>query len=384
MRSVSGFSNTAPGPLPGVAPAGAALAAAAVERTDFAVAGVIGSELSRPLATMQLVVQEFKRSRRISRHQMAMLCEAIDVAHKVAKQSQQLARLAGGRLRQSHERLGVHEILDAALRERAGAFQRAGAELYRNIRPVEVIVDPGLLSSLIDAALDWALDRGPRLVISLDIKNWPEHGVLIIKASQTVAAGGAPGDPEDAGDTVGWHLLSQIAQAMGVTLDRVTAAGEGTVMIEFPRTVRHLEGLTAVEVDMGGDSSFHSESKPLAGMRVLLITGDEALRASVKLMCRTMGLVMDSVPSTRQAERFCELDRPHMILVDGRLRDERIDLLRRELHQTDPNFPFVEIADESNTLEMASWMSDSMTRVSRDSLRAQLPTILVFELAKVA
>jgi hypothetical protein len=383
MQSVSGFSSTKPAPLSGAAP-GAAPSAAAIDRAEFAVAGIIGSELSGPLATMQLVIQEFNRTRRISRTQMALLVEAIEVAHKVAKQSQQLSRLAGGRLRQSHERLGLHEILESALRERSEDFRQAGVELYRNIKPVEVIVDPGLLSSLVDAALDWALDRGQRLVVSLDIKNWPEHGVLIIKATQTVAAGGVRSEGLEDGDTVGWHLLNQIGQAMGVTIDRVTSTGEGTVLIEFPRTVRQLEGLTAVEVDMGGDSSFHSESKPLAGMRILLITGDEALRATVKLLCRTMGLVMDSVPTTRQAERFCELDRPHMILVDGRLRDERIDELRRELHLTDPNFPFVEIADESNTLEMASWMSDSMTRVSRDSLRAQLPTILVLELAKVA
>ncbi|MET0312701.1 MAG: hypothetical protein ABW051_11680 [Burkholderiaceae bacterium] len=381
---MSGFSNTAPGPLAKGAAASGATAPPAVERAEFAVAGIIGSELSGPVATMKQVVQEFDRTRKISRHQMAMLREAIDHAHRVAKQSQQLARLAGGRLRQSHERLGVHELLEAALRERAEAFQLAGVEVYRNIKPVEVIVDPGLLSSLIDAALDWALDRGLRLVISLDIKNWPEHGILMVKASQTVAAGGHHSEAEADGDTIGWHLLSQIAQAMGVTLDRVTGAGEGMVMIEFPRTVRHLEGLTAVEVDLGGESSFHTESKPLAGMRILLVTSDDALSANVKLLCRTMGLVLDAVPTTRQAERFCELDRPHMILVDERLHDDRVDLLRRDLHATDPNFPFVEIADASNTLEMAGWTSDSITRVSRDSLRDQLPTILVFELAKVS
>ena len=48
-----------------------------------------------------------------------------------------------------------------------------------------------------------------------------------------------------------------------------------------------------------------------------------------------------------------------------------------------PTSPFIEIATESNALEMAGWMSDGMTRVSRDTLSTQLSPILVMELAKV-
>ena len=32
---------------------------------------------------------------------------------------------------------------------------------------------------------------------------------------------------------------------------------------------------------------------------------------------------------------------------------------------------------------MSSWMGDSMSRISRDSLKTQLPSILVMELSKV-
>ena len=72
-----------------------------------------------------------------------------------------------------------------------------------------------------------------------------------------------------------------------------------------------------------------------------------------------------------------------MIIIDERLHDAQLDELRSDLHKIDPNLPFLEIANASNTLEMASWMSGSMTRVSHDSLRSQLPSIMVFELAKV-
>ncbi len=386
MQSIKGFSETAPSPLTAEKSGGAGAAAPPAmtsDRADYMLAGIIGAQLSGPLSVMQHVVQEFTSTRKISRSQMQSLMIAIETARTVAKQSQQIARLAGGRLRQSHERLSLDAIINEALDQRAAIFQQRGVELYRNLKHVEVIVDPGLLSSLVDAAIDWACEFGRRLVVTLEIKNWPEHGMFFLKASESVAAGGIDSEGRREHDGLSWHLLTEIARTMGVSVDRIASADEGILMIEFPRTVKQLEGLTAVEVDGGGDSALHSESKPLAGHRILIVSMDDALKTNIKMICRSMGLIVDSVPTSLQAVRFCELDVPHMIIIDERLHDETIDELRKDLHKTDPNFPFLEIAMASNTLEMASWMSDSMTRVSRDSLKSQLPSIMVFELAKV-
>ncbi|MCJ0764592.1 hypothetical protein [Variovorax terrae] len=384
MQSTSGFLGTAPSPLTASKASSDASVAPEPDKSDCLLAGIIGAELSGPLATAQHIVQNFTKTQKISRAQLRLLHDTIDLARRVAMQSQQIARLAGGRLRQSHERLSLDAILNQALDEHTADFQQHGKELYRSIKPVEIIVDPGLLSSLVDAAIVWAASRGQRLVVSLDIKNWPEHGLLLIKASQTVATGERPDAIGGEEESLSWHLLSQTARAMGVTLDRVASPDETMLMIEFPRTVKQLEGLTAVEMDVDGDSAMHSESKPLAGHRILLVSTDETLRTNIRQICRSMGLVMDSVPSSLQAVRFCELDKPHLIIIDERLHDRDLDELRKDLHKTDPNFPFLEIAIQSNTFEMASWMSNSMTRISRDSLRAQLPSILVLELAKVA
>ncbi len=387
MHPSGSFSGTAPSPLSeksGSTETGGVGGSAHVDRADYALVGVIGAQLSAPLSVMQHVVQEFTRTRKISRSQMQQLQMAIESARTLAKQSQQISRLAGGRLRQSHERLSLHDLVNQTLDQHLESFQRLGIEVYRSVKPVDVIVDPGLLSSLIDAAIECAAVPGRRLTVSLEIKNWPEHGMLFLKTSDSVAAGGGiPSEGREEHNPLSWHLLTHIGQVMGVTVDRVASASETILMIEFPRTVKQLEGLTAVEVDGGGDSSMHSESKPLAGHRILVISTDEMLISTIRMICRSMGLIVDTVPSSRQAVRFCELDIPHMIIIDERLHDAPLDELRRDLHKVDPNLPFLEIANASNTLEMASWMSDSMTRVSRDSLRSQLPSIMVFELAKV-
>lgn len=377
MASHSGYFGTSPAPLS----AAPEVPLPVAERLDLKLAGVIGAELSEPLAAMQYVLHAFTHARSISHSQITLLESSLQAARTVAMQSQQIARLAGGRLRQSHERLKLDELLRDALLQRTNIFRQRGVEIYQSLKPVEVIVDAGLLSSLIETAIDWAMSVGHRLVVTLEMKNWPEHGMLLIKVSEAVGGGvSREGLPES--ETLIWYLFSEIAHAMGVSIDRVTSTNEVSVMVEFPRTVRRLEGLTAVEVETN-DDSISSESKPLAGHRVLLITDDKKLRFDTELVCRAMGLVVYAALNTSQGVRICERDVPHLVIIDQRVRDHIFDELREDLRRTDPNFPFIEIATESNTLEIAGWMSDSMTRVSRDTLSTQLSPILVMELAKV-
>jgi hypothetical protein len=352
------------------------------EQPDFALAGIIGAQLSEPLQTMKNIIETFSQTRKISRVELNELKKAIGAADKVARQSQQIARLSEGRLRQSHERLHLDKLLEEALGEHYDALHSGGIEVVHTIKPVEVIVDPGLLSSLVDAALEWGIELGHRLTVNLSIKNWPEHAMLQVKASQTVVTGEAPPDLSERGDAMNWQLLVQLARAMGVSVQREFPPGEAHLTIEFARTVKQLEGLSTMELDTGEDSSLHSGSRPLAGHRLLLATADAMVRAEVQNAAGLLGLVVDTVSTTRQAVRCVEIDMPHMLIVDERVRDEQLDNLILDLKRHNPNFGLLEVADDANTFAIASWMSDTNTRVSRDLLRAQLPSLLMLELAK--
>ena len=347
--------------------------------TDYALVGQFGAELAEPINTMHNIVQDFNQSRHMSHAQMVQLVASVETALTVTRQSQQIARLAEGRLRQSHERIRLDELLHQTLADQAAVLNRRGIEIHRNIKPVEIIIDPGLLCSLIESALTWGCSQGKRVVVSLGIKNWPEHGILAIKASNP------PGSPASRApaDTLAWQLLALTAQVMGVTLEReITANGEAMLLMEFARTVRQLEGLTAVEMDVSGDSSFHNGTKPMAGMRILLITSDSMVRAEVEEAARLLGLLVDRVLSVELAQRYVKLGMPHLIIIDEQLNDDSFGRLQDDITSTNPNLGFIEIADESNTFEISSWMSDSMTRVSRDVMRAQLPSVLTLELAR--
>jgi hypothetical protein len=384
MGSDHRFSPTVPASLAEIhGGAGAAAKPVQRERPDYALAGVIGLQLSEPLADMQRIVHDLISTGKISRAQVQELSGAIETARRVAMQSQQLARLTRGRLRQSHERLSLDSVVKQALAERHQFFHQRGIEVVQRIKRVEVIVDPGLLSSLIEAAIDWASERGRRLTVSLEIKHLPEHGLLVLKSTPTVTTSTSGPLVEDEFEKLSWHLLLEIAQSIGVALDRVKSNDETVLTVEFPRTVKQLEGLTAVEMDMGADSWMPSESKSVAGHQVLLVTADETLRDDVADVCGNMGLVVKHAGSPEQAARSCKVEKPHMLIVDERMHDTRFDALWQELLREDPNFPTIEIAIDANTLAMTSWMSDSITRVSRGSVRAQLPQVLVLELAKI-
>jgi CheY-like chemotaxis protein len=382
MARQSGFQGTSPAGLTAVKDSGPA--PLGTERSDLLVVGVVGMMLSDALGTLQSVFDAIESAGSASHEQLTQFKTALNSAKTVAMQSQQIARLGGGRLRQSHEKLKLDELLRDALLERGKLFRQRGVELYQGLKPVEVIVDAGLLVCLVDAAIEWALSMGRKLVITLELKNWPEHGMLLIRASDGVAITQArSSDPDVAGNTLAWYLLTETASAMGVSVDRITSSAESSLMIEFPRTVKRLEGLTAVEVDTGYDT-LYGDSKPMAGHRILIITNDDQIRHQVQSTARSMGLTTDFVLDSRQAVRFCEMDPPHMVIIDERVRDPVFEELAQDLRRTDGNYPFIEIASASNVLEMAGWMSDSMTRLSRDALRTQLGSILAMELAKVA
>jgi hypothetical protein len=350
----------------------------AASTPDFALLGQFGSEVAQPVALAHEIVTAFSTTRQMTHSQMRQLLRCIEDAMQIARQSQQIARLAEGRLRQSHENIRLDEMVQQMLAEREDDFGAHGLAVVRNIKPVEIIVDAGLLSSLIDAAMRWAASGGRQLVVSLGIKNWPEHGILALRTrgldqatTQALAA-----------DSLTWQLMHHTAMTMGVTLEREVNASEATLLMEFARTVKQMEGLTTVEMDASGDSQFHNGTKPMAGLRILLISNDPFVCGEVDSASRLLGVQVDSVPNMDKAQSYLRAGLPHLIVIDERLRDETFDQVRDEIKTIEPNFGFLEIADQFNTFEISSWMSDSMTRVSRDVLRTQLPSVLTLELAR--
>lgn len=352
-------------------------------------AGAIGAELAAPVARLQQLAQELRIRPHLSSDDLADLDAAIAEAHRIAVQSQQLARLAGGKLRQSHEKLALHTILHDVLLEHHALFAARGIEARQHLRPVDIIVDPSLLVSLLQAAIQWASERGSRLVVRLSMKNWPENGLLVIKAQRTVQVSGeAP--TSRSGDNLLWFLLAQIAQAMGVLVSREVTEEGTTATLEFPRTVRNLSGLTSLDTERSehppGKNTWSESSethKQLKGSHLLLITDDARLQRDVAKVCQRLQLKFDACPTTHQATRFCELSVPHLLVIDENLHDTEFDLLHADLVRHHVRFPVVEIAARSEGYAVSTWDDGSASRIGRDAVVEQLPAILAMELGKL-
>lgn len=344
----------------------------------------IGVATAAPLTSALERIHALVSSGRIDRASLRALRDEVERARQAGMIGQQITRFASGRLRQSHERMQLADTLKGVLAHRHRETQARGIVLKPALKPAEVIVDASLLFSLLNTVLDWALDRARSSIeFRIEMKSWPAHARLCCRFSHRPADQGdaVVAAPPDALDTLSWRLLEQTAWTMGLPLDRQDEGGSTTLAIEFPRTAGdEVEGVSTLEIDEGFAPS--SNSKPLAGSHVLVISARRELRVQVRDALRNMGLVVDFVGSVDEATEFCRDSLPHAIIVESIQRGEKFAALREEISNEVPDFVFIEIIEEGNTFEMSGFSGSNVAKVGRDVIDSSLPSALMFELSK--
>lgn len=369
--------------------AGSAGAAAAAELPDGEywreLIAQIGREIAGPLSAALERVTQLTATGRIDRQGLRALRNEVERARNAGMVSQQLARFASGRLKQSHEKLHLTQTLQSVLTHRGRETQARGIQVKQVMRPIEVIADPSLLFSLLNTLVDWVLEGAQsQIEIRLDMKPWPQHGRIACRFAhrQPDLADGLPSPTEPAGgDSLTWHLLEQTALAMGLELARKTEGTHITLTLEFPRTVgEEFAGMSAIELDHGFGNSLNS--RPLAGSHVLVVASRRDVRIQIREAIRNMGLVIDFVNSVDEAIEFCGEGLPHAIVVESVLRGEKFDQLANDIRAEVPELVFIEIIEEGSAFEISGFSGSGYARVGRDAILGSLPSALVFELSK--
>lgn len=340
----------------------------------------IGREVAEPLSAALERVIQLTTTGNIDREGLRALRNEIERARRIGVVSQQLSRFASKRLRQSHERLDLAQTLQSVLTHRAREATARGIQVRQSTRPIEVLVDPALLFSLLNAVLDWAIELARSTIdFRVDLKDWPAHGRVRCSFGHEPERSASADAP--AGDSLNWHLLSQIARTMGLPVQREADAARVSMTIEFPLTVNEeLEGMTAIELDHGDPSTLNS--KPLAGSQVLVLAARREVRIQVREALANMGLLIDFVGSVDEAADFCRDGLPHAIIFEGVLRGERLEQLADDIRAELPGFSFIELVEEGNAFEVSGFNGMNHARVGRDGLQQALPSALVFELSK--
>ena len=290
--------------------------------------------------------------------------------------AQQIHRFYGGRIRQSHEKVGMADLVEGVLQERKKEFALLGIEMRRKLKPVEVLIDPTVAHTFVNAALDWAMAFGSRMDMRMDINAWPQHARLQVRASND----GVPPSSHATTDSLSWMLVRQIAMAAGgVEIERQVTDDGVSLTALFSRTVQAVDGISAVDLSDDHSSMF----KSLSGVYVLTISPTLQIRADVRDALREIGISSDSVVDFRQAREAILSRMPNLIVVDSEIKDSGFDQFRRELLREVFEFPFVEISPDDSSFDMSGFGEYSMAKVGRGNIREALGTAVMFELAKM-
>ncbi len=346
----------------------------------------IGAEIAAPLTAALERIHTLTTTGCIDRASLKALREEVEQARHAGMLGQQLSRLASGRLRQSHERLQLATTFKTVLAHRSRETQARGIVLKPALKSAEVIVDGSLLFSLLNTTLDWALANAQdQIEFTIDIMPWPAHARLSCRFSHRLSdpAQGGPSAtrPPPELSALTWRMLDQTAATMGLPVQRVDHAGSTTLTVEFPRTAHdELEGVSTMEFDDGFAPS--TNSKPLAGNHVLVVSSRREMRALIRDALKNMGLVVDFVNSVDEASDFCRDGLPHAIVIEAIQNGERFGKFRDEIVDEVPEFAFIEIIEQGNAFEMPGFSGSRMARVGRDAIARSLPSALMFELSK--
>ena len=336
----------------------------------------LADQVTEGVNTLQNHLDHLLAQGRISRQEHHALSVPVGRIKLAGVSAQQINRFYGGRIRQSHEKLNMAELVEGVLQERKKELALLGIVLRRKLKPVDVLIDPTVAHTLVNAVLDWALPYGNRVDLRMDLNNWPPHARLQVRVSHD----GAPPSSRLADDNLSWMLIRQIAAtAGGIEIERHIGSDGIQFTALFNRTVKAVDGISAVELSDDHSSMF----KSLAGTYVLTISSTLQIRADVRDALREIGIVSDSVVDFKQARDAVNARMPNLIVVDSEMKGDEFEAFRRDLLRDVFELPFVEISPDDSSFDMAGFGEYSMAKVGRGNVREALGTAVMFELAKM-
>lgn len=345
----------------------------------------IGRELAAPLTAALERVTTLTTTGRIDRAGLRALRDEVDRARQTGIHCQQIARLASGRIRQSHERVHLTHTVQSVLAHRARELHHRGLTVTQSLLPMEIQADASMLFSLLNGLTDWWMDCAHGLIeVHIDLSPWPEQARVVCQIRHRPADCDEIHDLEAWSselDTMNWRLLEQTARAMGVQVDRRISLTQARVCLSFPHTLSNtLHVLDEVESRAPFVDSVNS--KPLAGSHVLVVASQRDLRRQIREALQAMGLVLDFVSSVREASEFCREGLPHAIVFEGLLHTSAFDRLVEGIRREVPEFVFIELLDSGHSFDISSVSRTGMAQVGRDAVATALPSALVYELTR--
>ena len=372
------------------APEASAAPSQVAEFDAFDLVAQVGSEVAEAMSSALERVNSLTLSGRIDRSSLRALRDEIESARRAGMLGQQVSRVASGRIRLSEEQLDLTTMLREALSQRSREMAARALEVKQILNPASVRSDATLLFSMLQGVLDWSFENAiSRIDLAVEVKTWPAQAQLQVAFDfgrrDTLPPGSAPPRVAASLQTMSWRLVERCAHVLGLTLERQDRSERTVLTLGFPRTQMTSETLDAL-LDLGQENdavhTLSGNSKPLAGSHVLVVSTQREVRAAVREVVRSMGVMLDFVSTVDEAREFCAGGLPHAIVYESALGGGRMQRLMAELMHDAPALPFIEIAEQGRPFEVMNVLGRERTRVSKHVLAEALPKALIFELAR--
>jgi hypothetical protein len=325
---------------------------------------------------------------RLRRNEAKALADAMYQLRDSSLRAQQITRLAGGRIRQARERVELMEVIRGVIEERETAFVAQGVQVSANLAPVDVLLDPPVAVSLLNAMLDWALSFSREIVITLQTPEWPAPARLQVRvatprrnAPEVETPPGTWG-PRQRGrrlnDGLHWMLLRQMASSAGLDVVRTSAEGAAVVTVEFPKTFLSSDGLASVELldtpahAAGGHDSW-----------VLVVSADKTLQKVAADSLRRTGIEAVGAPDLQKAAELVADQKPNVLIVGFDIGADELAAFRT-LVIGEARCPVVEITRDAPSFHINGFEGFETAKVGRDQMEQELPATVLFELVKIA
>lgn len=342
-------------------------------------AGVIGLEMLGPLRELRTLVDEAVASDALDSTYAEAMGHSIERALTLARRSQQLGRVSVRKAEQARERFSLDAMLREMADERENVLRARGGTISVLLRPTEVIEEPGLMSTLLEAALDWAVERGDRVTANLTRQDWPERELLIVDCD----SGSAPLRALDE-DCLNWRLLGTAARTMGAKVERNIRPTGGTLTIcfpLFPEMVKRESRYSNLDFETRGDP-LNPSQKAGAALRILVVCSDSHIREEVGWLCMNIRATPRFVPDDAEAIAVLGQSVPHLVIADRPNGPHQPDGLLETVRRLSPSTAFVELVSGDHPMEMGVWGAMATTRLNRERLAQQLPSVLALELGR--
>ena len=322
---------------------------------------------------------------RLRRSEAKALSDAMHQLRGTSLRAQQITRLAGGRIRQARERVDLSELVRHVLQERASETEAAGVAIRSDLRAVDVLLDPPVAISLLNATVDWAMSFSKQLHVTL--VPGPGPAQLKVRVATPPPQGAHPGGVgwtvrprgRRLNDGLHWMLLRQIAASSGLEVTRSRADGAAVLTIDFPKTFLSTEGVACLDLtDHAGGAA-----APLRETWVLVIVRDDTVRSEAVEALRRMGIEALGARSTADAPGVIGESRPNVLVTAYDIPQEDIAAFRQDVLGGEERCPLVEITRDLPSFHLSGFDRFETPKVGREQITAELPPTVLFELVKI-